>query len=164
MSWEADWSIISTELFFLCIENQPMTVKSSSFMIISFMIIIIQTILSICVNQKVNKDKRVVTVLKMLTFKFSRVIFDVILILSIFVTRSSNLQFPHPCTILHLLVPGREKSQKFQEVETDTMHKSGMVRARGDFFLPKLAGFVYKVRLVSKESFQFSRITSSDEN
>ena len=108
-------------------------------------IIIIQTMLSICVNQKVNKDKRVVTVLKKLTFKFSRVIFGVILILSIFVTRSSNLQLPHPCTILHLLVPGREKSQKFQEVETDTMHKSGMVRARGDFFLPNLAGFVYKV-------------------
>ena len=41
-------------------------------------IIIIQTMLSICVNQKVNKDKRVVTVLKKLTFKFSRVIFGVL--------------------------------------------------------------------------------------
>ena len=28
-------------------------------------------------------------------------------------SRSSNLQLPHPCTILHLLVPVREKSQKF---------------------------------------------------
>ena len=74
-------------------------------------------------------------------FKFSRVIFGVVLILSIFVTRSSNLQLPHPCTILHLLVPGREKSQKFQEVETDTMHKSGMVRARGHFFFAKIGWF-----------------------
>ena len=104
----------------------------------------------------------VVTVLKMGIFKFSN--FWCRANFVNFVTRSSNLQLPHPCTILHLLVPGREKSQKFQEVETDTMHKSGMVRARGHFFLPKLAGFVYKVSQVSKESFQFSRITTSDEN